>query len=179
MGLTERELCPKWYALAVKHQHECRIEAGLQWKKLETLVPLYRTRRRWSDRMKEMDLPLFAGYVFCRFPYEERVGVLNTPGVKGIVGFGGRPAPIQDDEISAIQAVLRSKLPVRPWPYLKPGDRVLVERGPLRGLEGTLLREKASLRLVIGVELLQRSIVAELEPDTIVPARMFRATCER
>jgi transcription antitermination factor NusG len=171
MGLTERELYPQWYALAVKHQHERRVGVVLQTRGLETLVPLYRARRAWSDRVKDVDLPLFPGYVFCRFTYVNRTGLLNTPGVTKIVGFGGWPAPLEDSEISAIQSVLRLKLPVRPWPYLNPGDRVLVERGPLRGLEGVLLREKDRLRLVISVELLRRSIVAEIEPEMIVPAR--------
>jgi transcription antitermination factor NusG len=137
------------------------------------MLPLYRSRRQWSDRVRDLELPLFAGYVFCRFVYGERTAVLNTPGVTRIVGFGGQPASIDDREISAIEAVLRSKLPVRPWPHLKPGDRVLVQRGPLRGLEGVLLREKDGLRLVIGVDLLQRSVAVELEPDMIAPSRVF------
>ena len=166
---------PGWYALTVRHQHERRTEALLQFKGLETLVPLCRARRQWSDRMRETDLPLFAGYVFCRFVYGERIGLLNTPGVRRIVGFGAGPAAIDPAEIAGIQAVMQSKVPVRPWPYLRPGDRVRVERGPLRGLEGILLREKDTLRLIVGVELLQRSIAAELEPDMVVPARMWRA----
>jgi transcription antitermination factor NusG len=93
--------------------------------------------------MKEIDLPLFAGYVFCRFVYRQKVNLLNTPGVRRIVGFGTGPAPVAESEISAIQAMLQSKLPVRPWPFLKPGDRVRVERGPLRGIEGTRLRKTA------------------------------------
>jgi transcription antitermination factor NusG len=67
--------------------------------------------------------------------------------------------------------VVASGLPVRPWPHLKPGDRVRIEDGPLRGVEGILLKEKESLRLVLGVELLQRSIAVELEPESIVPLR--------
>ncbi len=170
----------RWYALMVRHQHEIQTASALQYKNLETLVPTYRTRRRWSDRMKELDLPLFAGYVFCRFLYQERVQVLNTPGVAKIVGFGESLAPVDDREIADIRLVMQSKLPVCPWPYLKPGDRVRVAHGPLRGVEGRLLREKDckeknGLRLVINVELLQRSIAVELEPDMVVPVRVLRA----
>ena len=196
MGLTQRELCPerviapfglhtfakqdsdgpsRWYALMVKHQHERRIGDLIHYKGFETLVPLYRVRRPWSDRTAEIDLPLFGGYVFCRFDYQERVRLLATPGVRKIVGFGAEPAAIPHEEIAAIQAVVRSTLPMRPWPYLRPGDKVRVERGPLRGLEGTLLREKDSLRLIVGIEMLQRSIAAELEPEMVAPARMWRA----
>jgi transcription antitermination factor NusG len=176
MGLTERELCPRWYALAVKHQHERRVGTVLHTRGLETLVPVYRTRRVWSDRVKDVELPLFPGYVFCQFTYLNRNALLNTPGVKKIVGFGSSPAPLEDREISAIQTVLRSRFPVRPWPYLNPGDRVVVKRGALRGLEGVLLKEKDSFKLLVSVELLRRSIVVEIEPDMIVPARMLCAS---
>ena len=176
MGLTQRELCPNapnrafdWYALTVRHQHERTAQAALAAKGFETLVPLYRARNQWSDREKQLDLPLFPGYVICRFPFDERVRVLNTPGVRGIVGFGGKAASLDKAEIEAIEQMTRSGVPLSPWPYLKPGDRVRVECGPLRGMTGTLIQERDAYRLVISVELLQRSIAAEVTPDAIVP----------
>jgi transcription termination/antitermination protein NusG len=136
----------------------------------EALAPTYRARRRWSDRVKEIDLPLFAGYVFCRFAFAERIKVMDAPGVAKVVEFGGVPAEISDAEIAAIRMVMDSKLPVRPWPYLKPGDRVRVERGPLRGVEGTLLRKESDcLQLVIGIEMLRRSLAVEVEADMVTP----------
>jgi transcription antitermination factor NusG len=165
----------RWFAVSVKHQHERSVEGALAYQNFEALAPLYRVHNRWSDRVKQLDLPLFAGYVFCRFPYRDKVRVLNTPGVRQIVGFGAAPAPVDDAEIACIQAMQRSGVPVRPWPFLKPGDRVRVERGPLRGLTGTLIREKDTCRLVIGVDLLQRSIAAELDPSMIVPLRAATA----
>lgn len=138
----------------------------------ETLVPLYRSRRQWSDRVKEIELPLFSGYVLCRFPLTERLRVIDTPGVSGIVEFGGCPAPLAESEMEEIRAVLRARLPLSPWPYLKAGDRVRLERGPLRGVEGQLIRVKDGLRLVVGVELLQRSIAVELDADMVAPQRV-------
>src|ERR1700686_4358002 len=135
-----RELCP-WYALSVKHQHERAGRSALEFNGFEALAPTYRARRRWSDRVKEVDLPLFSGYVFCRFALAERIQVVAAPGVTKVVEFGGTPAEVSEAEIVAIRAAMASKLPVRPWPYLKLGDRVRVEHGPLRGIEGTLLRE--------------------------------------
>jgi len=162
---------PKWYALAVGYQHEQQTERALRSKGLETLVPLYSSQRQWSDRIKEIQLPVFAGYVLCHFPMTERLHVTDTPGVGKIVGFGGTPAALEDSEIAAIRLVMESKRPWAPWPYLKAGDRVRVERGPMRGLEGTLLRTKDALRLVIGVELLQRSMAVELDREAIEPIR--------
>jgi len=166
-----RELCP-WYALTVKHQHEMAARSALEFKGFEAFVPTYRARRRWSDRVKEEDLPLFAGYVFCRFAFTERIKVIDVPGVAKVVEFGGVPAEISEAEIAAIRTVMDSKLPAHPWPYLKLGDRVRVERGPLRGVEGVLLREQRDrLQLVIGIEMLQRSLAVEVEADMVTPVQ--------
>jgi transcription termination/antitermination protein NusG len=183
MGLTMRELCPaseadgsqQWFALTVRHQHERRTSDALQDKGLETLMPVYRSRRAWTDRVKEIEAPLFPGYLLCRFALEEKLRVMNTPGVAKIVGFGGAPVPVRESEIEGLQAVISSGLALRPWPYLKAGDRVRVERGPLRGIEGTLLAERGRLSLVIGVEILQRSVVVQLEQDMVTPIRVSTA----
>jgi transcription antitermination factor NusG len=162
----------RWYALTVRHQHERQTAVALGWKGLETLVPCYPASRRWSDRMKEIETPLFAGYVFCRFELRDKIRVLNTPGVARIVAFGGAPAPLLDAEIAGIQAALQARLPLWPWQYLHAGDQVRIERGPLRGVQGILLREPDGLRLVIGVELLQRAVAVELDPAVIAPLRV-------
>lgn len=195
MGPTVRELCPntgfgasfgvtgadnrmtnvghgvRWYALHVRHQHERQIEKLLRYQGWATLAPMYRSQRQWSDRVKEIELPIFAGYIFCQFAPEERARVEDTPGILQVVKFLGQPAAIEEHEIAGIQAMVASKVQLTPWPYLKVGDRVRVERGPLRGLEGTLLRGSEGSRLVVGVEMLQRSIAAEVDPEMVTPLR--------
>jgi len=166
---------PQWYALTVKHQHEFPAQIALRLKGHETLLPTYRARREWSDRTVERELPLFSGYVFCRFPHRERATVLDTPGVGRIVGFGGNHTPVAEQEIAAIQTIMASKVAAHPWPYLRAGDRVRVARGPLRGLEGTLAEENDGARLVVSVELLGRSIAVRMEPDLVAPARLYRS----
>ena len=162
----------RWFALTVRHQHERQTAVALGWKGMETLVPCYPVRHRWSDRDKEVETPLFAGYVFCRFELREKIRVLNTPGVAKIVGFGGAPAALDDREIGGIQAAMQSRLGLWPWQYLHAGDQVRIERGPLRGVQGTLLREPEGLRLVIGVELLRRAVAVEVDPEMIAPVRL-------
>ncbi len=165
-----RELCPdapQWFALSVKHQHERPVDRILSSGGVESYLPLFRTRRRWSDRVKETESPLFPGYVFGRFPFRDRVRILNTPGVGKIVGFAGKPVPVPDQEIENIRVALRSELPLGPWPFMRPGDRVRVDHGPLRGVEGRLSREKSGVRLVIDVELLQRSVAIEVDSDML------------
>jgi transcription antitermination factor NusG len=120
--------------------------------------------------MKEIDAPLFPGYVFGRFATPERVKVLRTPGVVKIVGFSGLPARIEDREIANVRTAVESKLASGPWPHLRVGDRVRISEGPLRGVQGILLRDKGGLRVVIGIELLQRSIAVELEPEIVMAA---------
>ncbi len=143
------------------------VAGNLQAKGLESFVPLYRARRQWSDRTQTVDLPLFPGYVFCRFCYASRMPVLNTPGVTSLVSFSDQPAPVTDDEISHIRAIQFSGLPSQPWPYLRQGQRARIERGSLAGLEGVLIREKDSLRVVVSVELLQRAVAVEIDRDMI------------
>ena len=159
----------KWYALTVPYQHERQTEKALQSKGLETLVPVYRSLRQWSDRVKEVEMPLFAGYVLCQFDLTDRIHVTDTPGVAKIVGFGGGPTALEDSEIATIQQVVMSKLPMAPWPYLKTGDRVRVDHGPMRGQEGTLVRTKDSLHLVINIDVLERSIAVQVDREAIVP----------
>lgn len=161
---------PQWYVLSAKYQHERALAVVLGSKGFEALAPTYSTRSLWSDRTKDVERALFPGYVFCRLGLSGRISVLDTPGISRIVGFGGRPTPVPDSEMDAIRAAVASKMPLRQWPHLKPGDRVRIERGPLKGIEGTLIRELDCLQLVIGVELLQRSIAVQLEAESIVPA---------
>jgi transcription antitermination factor NusG len=159
----------RWYALTVPYQHERQTEKALQSKGLETLLPVYRSRRQWSDRVKDVEIPLFAGYVLCHFDLNDRIHVMDTPGVARIVGFGGMPAALEDSEIGSIQQMVLSKLPLAPWPYLIAGVRVRVEHGPMRGQEGTLVRTKDSLHLVINIDVLQRSVAVQVDREAIVP----------
>lgn len=162
-------VAPRWFALTVKPQHEKATALALRQKGLEEFLPLYRTRRQWSDRIKTLELPLFPGYVFCRFPALRKSVVLATPGVRRIVGFGSVPTPIEDSEIASIRAMIASGVGVGPWPYLRTGQRVRIQAGPLRGLEGLLVSLKDSWRVVVSLHLLQRSVAVEVERDMVRP----------
>lgn len=156
-----------WFALTSKPRHEKAAAENLRAKGLESFVPLYRTRRQWTDRIQSVDLPLFPGYVFCRFAYASRLPVLNTPGVTSVVSFSDAPAPVADDEISRIRTIQASGLPSQPWPYVRVGQKARIEWGALAGLEGVLIREKDALRVVVSVELLRRAVAVEIDRDMI------------
>jgi transcription antitermination factor NusG len=158
-----------WYAVRVRSNFEQVTASVLAGKGYEQFAPTYRVRRSWSDRVKEIQVPLFPGYVFCRLDAMYRLGVLTTPGVVSIVGFGKEPAIVADSEIEAIQAIIRSNLNAQPWPFVAVGRKVMLERGPLKGLEGIVAEVKNDVRLVVSLTLLQRSVSVEVERDWVRP----------
>ena len=158
---------PGWFALTVRPNHEHTATRGLGNQGFETYLPVYRARKRWSDRVRETDAVLFPGYVFCRFELRERVRVLQSPGVRSIVGSGKQPAPVEEDEICAVRAVLSSGRAIAPWPYVRIGQKVIIEHGPLAPLRGVILRTKGAWRVVVSVEALGSSVSVEVDSDML------------
>ena len=159
--------CPSdlpWYALQIQAKLGSVASATLRGKGYEEFLPLYRSRRRWSDRVKELEIPLFPGYLFCRFDVSDRLmPILTTPGVIGIIGAGKTPVSVDDEEIEAVRAILRSGLAARPWPFLRVGSKVYMEAGPLVGVEGIITNTDKVYRLIVSVRLLQRSVAVEID----------------
>jgi transcription antitermination factor NusG len=128
---------PSWFALGVKSQCEKITAAGLRLRGYQEFLPTYRAHRRWSDRWVELELPLFPGYVFCRFDPHDRLPILKLPSLVHIVGVGKVPLPVDDSEIAAVQAIVRSGLAALPWPFVRVGDLVRVEHGARAGWKGS------------------------------------------
>jgi transcriptional antiterminator NusG len=166
----------EWYAVRVRSNYEKRVADALQGKDIEQFVPMYRRRVRWSDRMRERESPLFAGYVFAHFDVERRLPVLQLSGVVSIVGCGKTPQPIDHGEIDALRLVAATALSAEPWPYLRVGDAVRVDRGPLAGLEGRLVSVRKSKRLIVAVSLLQRAVAVEIEEHWVTPVAVTRSS---
>jgi transcription antitermination factor NusG len=158
-----------WFALQVRSRYERNVANFLDGKGYEWFLPTYKSRRRWSDRMKEVELPLFPGYIFCRFNPHDRLPILKTPGMISIVGTARVPTAVDDAEIAALRTLVTSGLPRQPWPYLEVGQRVRIEHGALEGMEGILLQHKGGDRLILSVTLLQRSVAAEIDSTWVVP----------
>ena len=152
-----------WFALQVKPRHEKSVSLALERKGYEEFLPLYTAKHRWSDRYKEVEQPLFAGYTFCYFDPERRLPILQTAGVKGILGFGNGPIAVNEQEIEAIQAIVQSGLSTVPYPDIEVGETVRLKDGPLCGLEGVLKQYRDSDRLVVSVTLLKRSVAVEID----------------
>ena len=167
-----------WFALRIKSNFEKVSGQILEQKGYEVFLPTYRTRNRWSDRTKVIDRPLFSGYLFCRFDQNQRLPILVTPGIVSVVGVGKTPMPVAEQEIEAIQAILRSGLPATPWPFVSVGQRLLIEKGPLSGVEGILQEIKNSYRFIVSVNLLQRSVAAEVDASWVRPVPSARETLQ-
>ena len=158
-----------WYALQIRSKLGSLASATLCGKGYEAYLPLYRCGHRWSDRVKQLDLPLFPGYLFCRFDVLDRLPILTTPGVISVVGAGKTPVPVDDEEIEAIRNILRSGLVAQPWPFLRVGSKVYIEGGPLAGLEGIITNTDKVYRLIVSVSLLQRSVAVEIDREWARP----------
>lgn len=158
-----------WFALRVKSRSERVVATLARQKGFEEFLPLYSVRRRWSDRFKSVELPLFPGYVFCRLDARYRLPLMTVPGVISFVGIGRIPVPIDDAEIASIQAAVKSGLLAEPYPFLEVGQRVRLEEGPLKGVEGFLVEVCKQQRVAVSVSLLKRSIAVEIDRNWVRP----------
>ncbi len=152
-----------WFALHVKARHEKSVARILTERGYESFLPLYRASRRWSDRIKEVELPLFSCYVFCRLDPDNPAPIHMIPGALRVVAFGDKPIAVADEELAAIRAIITSRARCEPWPFACIGEKVRIEYGCLQGAEGYLVRIKGGSRLIVNVTLLQRSCAVEIE----------------
>jgi transcription antitermination factor NusG len=160
---------PQWFALRVRPRCEKIVAESLRNKGYEDFLPLRWERRRWSDRVTQVQLPLFPGYVFCRFDVQRRLPILTTPGVLLVVSTGRSPQPVDDGEIAALRILVDSRLHLEAWPFLHIGQRIRMVGGPLAGAEGILVSIKKPHRLVVSVTLLQRSVSVEIPEECAWP----------
>lgn len=158
-----------WYALQVRTRWESSTSVLLSGKGYETLLPTHKIRRYWSGKTRDMNAPLFPGYLFCRFNVQDRLPILVTPGVICVVGRGKRPVPVAETEIAAIRQLVSNGIQAEPWPFLEVGQRVRIEAEPLRGLAGILVSFKGNHRVVLSVSLLRRSVALEVDRSCVRP----------
>ncbi|MDQ2775337.1 MAG: hypothetical protein M3Y57_10550 [Acidobacteriota bacterium] len=161
---TLDEACHPWFAIYVKARHEKSIATALDGKGYETFLPTYRRPQKSS---RQFDLPLFPGYVFCRFELSDTLPVVTTPGVFTIVGNGRFPQAVSEEEIGGVRQMVRSGLSPCPWPYAAPGNQIFLTAGPLRGLRGVIVDASNEKWLVVSVDLLRRSIAVKVERDSV------------
>lgn len=157
-----------WFALFVRTRYERSVQQNLCNKGYEAYFPCRQINRKWADRIKAAEVPLFPNYVFCRFDPQHRFPIVITPEVYSIIGIGKAPTPIPDEEIDAVKRVVQHGDAVEATAQMiEPGERVRVVSGGLRGLQGTVVKTKGVWRLVIMVTLLQRGVAVEIDREVV------------
>ncbi len=159
----------RWYAVRVRSRFEKIATTHLSERGFEAFYPSYSTRRRWSDRIKTIEMPLFPGYLFCRTDLRSRLPIMTVPGFMDFVGFGCGPAPVEDDEVDSIRMVTERGQKYQPWPFSKAGQRVQVISGPLRGMHGVMVETRNERHILVSVTLLQRSVLVDIDLADVRP----------
>jgi transcription antitermination factor NusG len=157
----------EWYAIQAKGRQEIQVSQVLRFKGYETFVPVYKAKKRWSDRNKIVELPLFSGYVFCRFDPQIQNKIISTPGVTSIVGFGNGPVPVREDEIASLKILMESGADCEPHSFFHVGQEVEVVSGPLNGVKGVVVLNGRRMRIVISVQLIRGAVVVEVDEDCV------------
>lgn len=156
----------RWYAVQTRARNEKVVSERFQEQGLTSFLPLVTEIRRWTDRKKKVQLPLFSCYVFVQLVVgnnEERMRVCRTSGVFGIVSMRGEPIPIPEEQINALRTVVTQQVPWLAHPFLKVGQRVRIRGGSLEGVEGVLLSRNGDRTLIISVDAIQRSLAVRVE----------------
>lgn len=166
----ENNFHPRWFAVHTRSRHEKSASEQLRCREVETFLPLYQSTRRWRNGDHDVQLPLFPGYTFVHIPLKDRLQVLKVPGVVRLIGFNGRPVPLEDEEVEGLRCALASGIKAAPHPYLTAGRRIRITAGPLNGRRGILIRRKGALRVVLSIELIQRSVLVDLGINELEPA---------
>ena len=162
-----------WYAVRTRSRHEKIASQQLQTRGIETFLPVVTQTHRWSDRKKQVEVPLFSGYTFVRLAYssnEQRIQVLQTHGVAGFVGVQRTGVAIPDNQIEDIRTLLSNKVDMKTHSFLKVGQRVRVRGGALDGVQGILVSHSGERSLVISLEPIERSLSIRVEGYDVEPA---------
>jgi len=157
----------RWYAVHTSANHEKRVADLLGAMEVDHFLPTYFSVRNWRDRRVTLQLPLFPGYLFVHLALRDRLRVLQIPGVAHLVGFNGQPTPVSDVEMEIMRSGLSQRVRALPHPFLTVGRQVRITGGPFAGLEGVLKRKKTNLRVVVSLNLIQRSITVDVDAANI------------
>ena len=159
-----------WFAVRIREKYRASAQDLLRAQGFEFFSPMITETHQWSDRRKAVTVPLFAGYVFCRFNPDHHVAILRTPGVIEIVHSGARFCEVDPRELQAVDQALRSQQPVERLSKPITGQRVRMGSGPMQNVEGVLLESRSHCKLVLSVGMMNRSIAVHVERSQVEAA---------
>ncbi|MFH1776618.1 MAG: UpxY family transcription antiterminator [Candidatus Omnitrophota bacterium] len=159
---------PLWYVLYTKSRHEKFVESRLLEKGITAFTPTITLKKKWSDRIKSIEEPLFKSYCFARFSLSERRKIISQKGVVKIVNFNGQYPPVQDFVIDSLKILIANELKIDPCPYLRIGERVVIKKGPLKGFTGFIVeKRRKNTELVISVDAIAMSVKCVVDVDYV------------
>jgi transcriptional antiterminator NusG len=160
-----------WYALYTRSRFEKKLLSEISDRSVEVFLPMREIISRWKDRKKKIWVPLFPGYIFVNQvdTPENRYKILNIPGAVRFVGHEGRAEPIPEEQILSVRRFLETSLAVDPYPYIKVGTRVEIIAGPLKGVQGLLVKKKGRFRFVLQVDLIRQAVSVEIDASDVRP----------
>lgn len=172
LGIPQSSEQPQWYAIRTRSRCEKMVADQLESQGIESFLPLVKRTHKWSDRMKEVELPLFSGYSFVRIVLSspERLRVLKAFGVAGFVGIQGSGTAIPESQIRDVRTLLQSNVPFEEHSFPRVGERVRIKGGCLDGVEGILAAHKGDQSLMISIEPIQRSLSIRIQGYTLEAA---------
>ena len=153
----------KWFAFYTKSRHEKSVSNTLKSNGFEVYLPLLRERKKWSDRKKWVEYPLFKSYIFIKIEIKDSIFVLKTPGIVRMIKFGNSPSPIPNQIILSLKLMLEGGYNPQPTDYFLKGDPVIIKAGPLKGLEGEIIRVHNEDRFIMHVDTIQHSISIKVD----------------
>jgi transcription termination/antitermination protein NusG len=169
IGMADGEGAIPWHVIQTHCRTESRVQMALESKGIEAFLPLMVVPKRRRGRKILLPLPLFPGYLFVHAHLDTRVfhHIIKIDGVLRLLG-NGAPARVPAEEIGAIRTIVAGERQYYPWRYLEKGKKVRVIDGPLAGVVGTLVaRKDKQRRLVVAVQLFQRSVAVELDSEAV------------
>jgi transcription antitermination factor NusG len=167
LGGSQRETHP-WYVVRVRPNSEWKTTASLTGRGYEVFLPLCRRVREKAHR-KVAAVPLFPGYLFCRFDGRNLVPIVSATGVVQILSRDRKPEAVEESEIFALQSMTGANMLLEPWPAFETGQKIKILHGPLAGVEGHIVRDPGKPRLVVSVSLLRRSVVTQINREYLEP----------
>ena len=152
----------KWIAVYTKPRHEKTVADYLKKKGFKIYLPLVKERRKWSDRKKWVQYPLFKSYLFVKIQIKDSIFIIQTPGIVNIIKFGNEIATVNSKTISALKLMISGNYNPTSTDYFIKGEPVIVKNGPLKGIQGEVARIDENDRLILRIESIQNSISVKI-----------------
>ena len=153
----------KWIVVRSKPRSEKIVYDQLLEKGIEAYLPLLKERRKWSDRKKWVEFPLFSSYLFANIELKNSIFVLQTHGVSSLVKFGEEIAIVQDKIIKTIKLAIDGGYQLTPTEYFIAGNEVEVIEGPMKGVKGIIVQLKGKDRLIIKIDAIQQALSINID----------------